>query len=111
MKNIYLSGLILLLLTVTSCTNTSNSANTAANANRAAVNTGTVTNSLGNAANTVANAVSNATSTTSSPENFIKDAGVGGLAEVEFGKLASTKATDPEVKKFAQMMVADHAKA
>jgi len=36
---------------------------------------------------------------------------MGGMAEVEFGNVAAKKATDPEVKKFAQMMVADHTKA
>jgi putative membrane protein len=42
---------------------------------------------------------------------FAVDAADGGLYEVQIGTLALTKATSPEVKKFAQMMVDDHTKA
>jgi putative membrane protein len=35
----------------------------------------------------------------------------GGLAEVQLGKLANQKATDPEIKAFGQKMVADHTTA
>lgn len=42
---------------------------------------------------------------------FVKKAGVAGLAEVEAGKLGAQKATNPEVKAFAQRMVTDHTKA
>jgi putative membrane protein len=45
-----------------------------------------------------------------SAEEFVKKAGAGGAAEVELSKLASSKATDPEVKAFAQQMVTDHTK-
>jgi putative membrane protein len=43
--------------------------------------------------------------------DFMTEAAIGGMAEVESGKLASTKAQNAEVKKFAQMMVTDHTKA
>jgi putative membrane protein len=43
--------------------------------------------------------------------DFAVDAADGGLLEVQTGTLALTKATSPEVKKFAQMMVDDHTKA
>lgn len=46
-----------------------------------------------------------------SSEEFVKKAGVAGLAEVEAGKLGAQKATNPEVKAFAQKMVTDHTKA
>jgi len=42
---------------------------------------------------------------------FAVEAADGGLLEVELGTVALTKASSPEVKKFAQMMVDDHSKA
>lgn len=42
---------------------------------------------------------------------FATEAASGGLAEVELGKLAEQKATDPKVKEFGAMMVKDHSKA
>jgi putative membrane protein len=42
--------------------------------------------------------------------NFMKQAAENGHAEVEAGKVALQKASDPAVKKFAQQMVDDHTK-
>jgi putative membrane protein len=42
---------------------------------------------------------------------FAMAAAHGGDTEVELGKLAADKATDPDVKAFAQMMVHDHGEA
>jgi putative membrane protein len=42
---------------------------------------------------------------------FIQQAAVGGMMEVEVGNKALQKSKNPEVKKFAQMMVTDHTKA
>ena len=42
---------------------------------------------------------------------FVKDAAVGGMTEVELGKLAAEKGSSEGVKQFGQKMVADHSKA
>lgn len=94
-----------------------NSSNTNVSVNHGNTNSGSTmgnaANSASNGASSVANSISNAASslTTPSPDSFMTDAAQGGMAEVELGKLASTKAKDPEVKKFGQMMVTDHSKA
>ncbi|MCU1294576.1 MAG: outer membrane protein [Bryobacterales bacterium] len=44
-------------------------------------------------------------------EKFAKEAAVGGLAEVELGRIASQKASSDAVKQFGQKMVDDHTKA
>ena len=46
-----------------------------------------------------------------SDQSFLNEAAAGGLAEVELGQLAAEKASNPEVKKFAERMVTDHGKA
>jgi putative membrane protein len=42
---------------------------------------------------------------------FAVEAADAGMLEVQLGTLATTKASSPEVKKYAQMMVDDHTKA
>jgi len=42
---------------------------------------------------------------------FMEKAAVGGMMEVEAGKLAESKSTNAQVKAFAAMMVTDHSKA
>src|SRR5882757_4092266 len=44
-------------------------------------------------------------------KKFLKDAALGGMTEVELGKLAAEKASNEAVKQFAQKMVEDHSKA
>jgi putative membrane protein len=43
--------------------------------------------------------------------SFMMEAGTGGMAEVEMGRLAATKGQSAEVKAFGQRMVRDHSKA
>ena len=42
---------------------------------------------------------------------FVKEAAIGGMAEVDLGQLAASKAESPDVKQFGQRMVDDHSKA
>jgi putative membrane protein len=42
---------------------------------------------------------------------FLLEASMGNLAEIEFSRLAQSKATDPAVKQLAEMLVADHTAA
>jgi putative membrane protein len=44
-------------------------------------------------------------------KKFVKDAALGGITEVELGNLAAQKASNNDVKQFAQKMVDDHTKA
>src|SRR3954470_23916371 len=46
-----------------------------------------------------------------SDQAFAKEAATGGMAEVDLGKLAADKASNPDVKQFGQRMVDDHGKA
>ena len=51
----------------------------------------------------------NATATVAAADaEFIKRAAEGGMKEVEFGQLAQTRASDSNVKAFAERMVKDH---
>jgi putative membrane protein len=43
--------------------------------------------------------------------NFINTVGAGGIAEVQFGRLAQTQATRTDVRAFAAQMVTDHTAA
>ena len=42
---------------------------------------------------------------------FVNDLTIAGLAEVQLGKLAAERGSNPDVKTFGQMMVKDHTKA
>jgi predicted outer membrane protein len=45
------------------------------------------------------------------PAMFVKKAALGGMTEVELGKLAQSKSQDAKIKAFADRMVKDHGKA
>jgi len=47
----------------------------------------------------------------SADRKFIEEAAMGGMMEVELGKLAQQKAMNEDVKKFGEHMVQDHSKA
>jgi len=86
-------------------TNNARSANLNSNTTNANSNSYSATNAI---ANTVSNAVDKVTGNTDG--DFMKAAAIGGMTEIDLGRLAALKATNPEVKKFGQMMVTDHTK-
>lgn len=114
MKKIFGFGLLLGLASfgLSGCggSDRTNNYNTT-NVNRASMNTNGASNNgalMPNPGNENANMNRSAPMT---DNEFMNEAAIGGMAEVELGKMASTKAKDADVKKFAQMMVADHTKA
>lgn len=115
MKKIFVLGFLmsLTIFGLSGCGGDDRSSNTnTSNMNRATMNTNGMSNNgaLMPNQNTGANANAN-TGTAMTGNEFMTEAAIGGMAEVELGKLASTKAQNADVKKFAQMMVADHGKA
>jgi putative membrane protein len=58
-----------------------------------------------------ADTASTAPAAASTDTAFTSKAAIGGMAEVELGKLAQEKASNAKVKDFASMMVKDHGKA
>jgi putative membrane protein len=56
-------------------------------------------------------AQSPATKAQSPDRAFVMEAAMGGMAEVDLGQLASSKASSDKVKMFGQRMVTDHGKA
>lgn len=58
----------------------------------------------------VINEAAGANTGTYDKEKFIKETAQNGIAEVNMAKLGTQKAQDPEVKEFAQKLVADHSK-
>jgi putative membrane protein len=44
-------------------------------------------------------------------QRWVEEMMAGNMAEVELGKIATDRATNPEVKRFAQMVVRDHTQA
>jgi putative membrane protein len=59
----------------------------------------------------LANASAQSSSSSTPDHEFVLDAAMANMAEIQLGHLAIKKARHAEVKKFAQMMVDDHVKA
>lgn len=95
-------------------TNTTNTTNANRSATNAVSNVAVVVNSNANTtSNTMTNSMSNTggASLSSADTEFMNKAAQGGMAEVELGRMASTKAQNAEVKQFGQQMTADHTRA
>lgn len=102
-----------------SATNTTTTTKTTtANSNTAVVvnSSNTATNAANMMTNSSMNSSSNMGSNmsknvSSADTEFMNKAAIGGMAEVELGRLATTKAQNADVKQFAQQMMADHTRA
>ena len=96
MKRMGLLSLALATAVTVACNGNARTDNTAANDRDATVGTsGVAERNNGSAAD----------------RGFIQEMMAGGDAEVQLGKMAEQRASSPEVKRFAAMMVADHTKA
>jgi putative membrane protein len=82
---------------------------TSENANMANTNGGSNSNMM--AQSTPANTPARGVPSRHDDRAFVMEAGPGGLAEVELGRLAAQKGQSADVKKFGQRMVTDHSKA
>lgn len=57
------------------------------------------------------NTMPNAMPTKVDDKKFLRDAAMGGMLQMELGKLATEKGSSDEVKQFGQKMIDDHARA
>jgi len=115
-KNITRNAILALAgLGLAACSETTTNVNT--NMTRMNSNTAVVVNSNSNMAMNSnggmnMNSASNMSSNVSSADKeFMNKAAEGGMAEVQLGQLASTKAQNADVKAFGQKMVQDHSNA
>jgi putative membrane protein len=108
---IYLGIALLAVVSLSACAKNTYSTNSSVS-NNGFANTTNISN--GNSMNSMSNSTA-ATNmdkdSTSDDSDFMNEAAVGGMAEVDLGKLAASKASNAEVKKFGQLMVEDHTKA
>lgn len=97
----------------TNAVNTTNANRTNGNSNVAVVVNSNANSTANTATNTMTNSMSNTGggNVSSADTEFMNKAAQGGMAEVELGKMASTKAQNAEVKQFGQQMTADHTRA
>jgi putative membrane protein len=65
----------------------------------------------GNTGPTTARTGDNTSMPHSDARGFINEMAIAGMAEVQLGQMAATKASNADVKSFGQMMVTDHSKA
>src|SRR3954464_11737971 len=105
---IYLGIALLAIAGLSACAKNTYSTNTNSS-NNGFANTTNISN--GNSMNSMSNSTTTTNmdkGSTSDDSDFMNEAAVGGMAEVDLGKLAASKASNAEVKKFGQLMVEDH---
>jgi putative membrane protein len=69
------------------------------------------TNSTGTMSNSGSRTTAQSDKLAKQDKNFVHEAAIGGMAEVELGKLAQQKAQSADVKQFGQRMEQDHSAA
>jgi len=112
MKKTLLLSLVMLGLLVAGCSNT----NKAATPDNNPPQPSSADNSSSGGApaspsNTETTNPNKESSLSSSDQHFVMEAAKGNKAEVELGQVAAQKSSNPQVKRFAQMMVKDHTQA
>ncbi|MFL6216592.1 MAG: DUF4142 domain-containing protein [Blastocatellia bacterium] len=68
-------------------------------------------NTHSNTNSTMANSNANSNGVSSGDRDFMTKAAIGGLEEVQLGRMAAQKGTSNDVKQFGQRMVDDHSRA
>ncbi|MES2829875.1 MAG: DUF4142 domain-containing protein [Bacteroidota bacterium] len=116
MKNLFNLFLVMLTAAIfTACSSTKDTSGTDVDStNLNAAGTDTTNRNLNTPAGPTALTSGNLQTTAPDTLNaiqFIQEAGVAGMKEVELGKLAQQKATNQGVKAYAEMMVSEHGKA
>jgi putative membrane protein len=92
--------------------NSNQNSNSNANSNANATRSQNANRSNRNSSNTGATGEqAGMANMTSQDRDFLMDAAMGGLEEVELGRLAAQQGTSEAVKQFGQRMVDDHSKA
>src|SRR5205085_11756855 len=68
-------------------------------------------NTHSNTNSTMANSNANSNGVSSGDRDFMTKAAIGGMEEVQLGRLAAQKGASNDVKQFGQRMVDDHSRA
>ncbi len=113
MKKLLIFSLLILGLLVAGCSNTNKAATSDNNPSQpsSADNNSNPPAAPSSSSNTEASNTNKESSLSSSDQHFIMEAAKGNKAEVELGQVVAQKATNPQVKRFAEMMVKDHTQA
>jgi putative membrane protein len=107
MKKIFSFAICFSALAFVSCNNSSDGEAMNADTSNSTVNSDTAGTNANN--NTTANTP--ATPLSKEDSNFVIEAAIGGMMEVDAGNLAQQNANNQRVKDFGGMMVTDHSKA
>ncbi|HEX7832309.1 MAG TPA: DUF4142 domain-containing protein [Thermoanaerobaculia bacterium] len=105
----YAALFAMLLLTLTACKETKDTSGLPETDTTGTVQSVSETTSA--SATTTGDSGGSVTAMSNDDKEFVSKAGMGGLAEVQMGNVALQKATNAEVRAFAQRMVTDHGNA